>query len=99
MKNQCPSEVLQPLITSGRKVLLSNDGRLLNVKIRYNTHDTDGETKWRLIVDGVEYLAKEVVNNTVTSTISEEMPSVGLKHHLQSNCKEVLFQNNIATIN
>lgn len=99
MKNQCPSEILQPLITSGRKVLLSNDGSLLNVKIRYNTRDSDGETKWRLIVDGVEYLAKEVVNNTVTSTISEEMPSVGLKHHLQSNCKEVLFQNNIATIN
>ena len=100
MKKNCPAGIIQPLILKGQRVVLANDGGiLLNVKIRYNTNDVDGETKWRLIVDGTEYLTKEVVNNVKTNTVSEEMPEVGLKHHIECNCKEIAFKDNIATIN
>ena len=68
------------------------------VRIRLNNTDTDGTTKWRVIINGNELHTSEIVVNCQTRTLTENFEDVGIKHHMVCNANEILFENNIAYI-
>jgi hypothetical protein len=55
--------------------------------------------KWRVIVDGIEYLTSEVKIEISCKTESEFYEDLGgYKHHIVTEANKVEFYNNIATI-
>jgi len=89
---------IQKLITSGRKVLLKKENELTLVRIRYNNTDTDGTTKWRLLLNGNEFQVSEIVIHTKSRTFSEKFEDIGIKHHIICDAREIIIENNIANI-
>jgi adenine C2-methylase RlmN of 23S rRNA A2503 and tRNA A37 len=89
---------IQKLISSGRKVLLKKENELTLVRIRYNNHDTDGTTKWRLLLNGNEFQVSEIVIHTKSRTFSEKFEDIGIKHHIICDAREIIIENNIANI-
>jgi hypothetical protein len=95
---QDPKETIQKYILEGRKVLLKKENETSFVRIRFNNNDTDGTTKWRVIINGNLLHASEVVINCQTRTLTETFEDVGVKHHFTCQANEILFENNIAYI-
>ena len=96
---QDPKETIQKYILEGRKVLIKKENETSFVRIRFNNNDTDGTTKWRVIINGNLLHTSEIVINCQTRTLTENFEDVGIKHHMTCNAKEILFENNIAYIN
>lgn len=95
---QDPKETIQKYILEGRKVLLKKENETSFVRIRFNNNDTDGTTKWRVIINGNLFHTSEIVINCQTRTLTENFEDVGIKHHITCNASEILFENNIAYI-
>ena len=93
------TEIIQQNIKEGRQVVMKKETESLFVRIRFNNMDTDGSEKWRLIVNGNEFHTSEILINCPTRTLSEKFVDVGVKHHVVCEAKEVIFKDNIATIN
>ena len=93
------SEIIQQNIKEGRQVVMKKETESLFVRIRFNNMDTDGSEKWRLIVNGNEFHTSEILINCPTRTLSEKFVDVGIKHHVVCDAKEIIFKDNIATIN
>jgi hypothetical protein len=89
---------IQKLIASGRKVLLKKENELTLVRIRYNNTDTDGTSKWRLLLNGNEFKVSEIVIHTKSRTFSEKFEDIGVKHHIICDAREIIIENNIANI-
>jgi len=70
----------------------------VEVRLRYNTNDTNGETPWRLLVDGVENLVKQVHFQIPVSTTIDIIPEVGIKYHIGAEANEVEINDGIAII-
>lgn len=70
----------------------------MEVRLRYNTNDTNGETPWRLLVDGVENLVKQVHFQIPVSTTIDIIPEVGIKYHIGAEANEVEINDGIAII-
>ena len=62
----------------------------MKIQLRYNTETGDSNLKWRIIIDGHEYLAANVFFNCPCRTSSDIMPEVGLKHHV--SCETNMIQ-------
>jgi hypothetical protein len=95
---QDPKETIQKYILEGRKVLIKKENETSFVRIRFNNNDTDGTTKWRVIINGNLLHTSEIVINCQTRTLTENFEDVGIKHHMVCNANEILFENNIAYI-
>jgi len=93
-----PKETIQNYILEGRKVLLKKENETSFVRIRYNNNDTNGTTKWRVIINGNLFHTSEIIINCQTRTLTETFEDVGVKHHFTCNASEILFENNIAYI-
>ena len=93
------TEIIQQNIKEGRQVGMKKETESLFVRIRFNNMDTDGSEKWRLIVNGNEFHTSEILINCPTRTLSEKFVDVGIKHHVVCDAKEIIFKDNIATIN
>jgi len=93
------TEIIQQNIKEGRQVVMKKETESLFVRIRFNNMDTDGSEKWRLIVNGNEFHTSEILINCPTRTLSEKFVDVGIKHHVVCDAKEIIFKDNIATIN
>lgn len=93
------TEIIQQNINEGRQVVMKKEAENLFVRIRFNNTDTDGSGKWRLLVNGNEFQTSEILINCPTRTLSEKFVDVGIKHHVVCEAKEVIFKDNIATIN
>ena len=93
------SEIIKQNIKEGRQVVMKKETESLFVRIRFNNMDTDGSEKWRLLVNGNEFHTSEILINCPTSTLTENFTDVGIKHHIVCEAKEVIFKDNIATIN
>ena len=89
---------IQEYISEGREVLIKKEGEKTHVSIRYNNMDTDGTKKWRLLLNGNEFLATEIFLNISTRTESIEIEGVGIKHHISCLANQIEFKNSIARI-
>jgi len=70
----------------------------MEVRLRYNTNDTNGENPWRLLIDGVENLVKQVHFQIPVSTTVDIIPEVGIKYHIGAEAHEVEINDGIAII-
>lgn len=93
------TEIIQRNIKEGRQVVMKKEHEALFVRIRFNNMDTDGSEKWRLIVNGNEFHTSEIIINCPTRTLTERFEEIGVKHHIVCDAREIIFKDNIATIN
>jgi hypothetical protein len=70
----------------------------MEIRLRYNTNDTNGEYPWRLLIDGVENLVKQVHFEIPVSTTIDIIPEVGVKYHIGANANSVEINEGIAII-
>ena len=70
----------------------------MEIRLRYNTNDVNGELPWRLLIDGVENLVKQVHFQIPVSTTVDIIPEVGMKYHIGAEVNSVEINNGIATI-
>jgi hypothetical protein len=92
-------ETLQTSISEGRSVILKKRNKTQKIKIRFNNHDVDGTRKWRVIVDGIEFLTSEINILTHSWTESEFFDDLKeYKHHIVVEAQRVEFFNNEAVI-
>lgn len=99
-KNSTTASNLQSLISEGRKILMKKPEGTYFIQIRFNLMDTDGTRKWRIIMDGLEFLISEIIIKTPCRTESEYYEELGgYKHHIVLDANEVVFEKLIAYIN
>jgi hypothetical protein len=70
----------------------------MEIRLRYNTNDTNGENPWRLLIDGVENLVKEVHFQIPVSTSTDIIPEVGIKYHIGADANSVEINEGVAII-
>lgn len=70
----------------------------MEIRLRYNTNDVNGELPWRLLIDGVENLVKQVHFQIPVSTTVDVIPEVGVKYHIGADANSVEINDGIATI-
>lgn len=93
------AKIIQKNITEGRMVVMKKEGATSFVRIRYNNMDTDGSERWRVIINGNEFQTREIIINCPTRTLTEKFEDVGIKHHIVCDANEIVFKDNVATIN
>jgi len=98
-KELSATEAIQKFIFEGREVVMKKENETSFVRMRYNNMDTDGSEKWRIIINGNEFHTSEIIINCPTRTFTEKFEDVGVKHHVVCDAKEIIFKNNIATVN
>jgi hypothetical protein len=60
------------------------------VSIRYNTNAiSDEDLHWRVLIDGVEHLASNVVINCMSYTTKDIIEGVGEKWHITCTPKQI----------
>ena len=70
----------------------------MEIRLRYNTNDVNGDLPWRLLVDGVENLVKEVHFQLPVSTTMDIIPEVGRKYHVGVDANSVEINEGIAIV-
>jgi hypothetical protein len=98
-KELSETEAIQKFIVEGREVVMKKENETSFVRIRFNNMDTDGTEKWRIIINGNEFHTSEILINCPAKTFTEKFEDVGVKHHVVCDAKEIIFKNNIATVN
>ena len=98
-KELSATDSIQKFIVEGREVVMKKENETSFVRIRFNNMDTDGTEKWRIIINGNEFHTSEIIINCPTRTFTEKFEDVGIKHHVVCDAKEIIFKNNIATVN
>ena len=93
------AEKIQTYISEGREVLLKKENEKTHVAIRYNNTDTDGTKKWRILLNGNEFLVSEIMVNIPSRTETIDIKDVGIKHHISCLANQIEFKNNVAYIN
>ena len=90
---------IQKFITEGREVLIKKENETSFVRIYPNNEDLDDTQKWCISINGNEFYASEILINCFTRTLTEDIKEVVFVHHIVCEAKEILFKNNVATIN
>jgi hypothetical protein len=98
-EQQTQTQIIQKSITEGRQVIMKKENQTSFVRIRFNNMDTDGSEKWRIIINGNEFHTSEILINCKTRTLTENFEDVGIKHHIVCDANEIIFKDNVATIN
>jgi hypothetical protein len=98
-QQQTQTEIIQQNIKEGRLVVMKKENENLFIRIRFNNTQKDDSEKWRLLVNGNEFKTAEIFINCKTRTLTERFEDIGIKHHVVCDAKEVVFKDNIATIN
>lgn len=93
------AEKIQTYISEGREVLLKKENEKTHVAIRYNNTDADGTKKWRILLNGNEFLVSEIIINIPSKTETVDIKDVGIKHHISCLANQIEFKNNVAFIN
>jgi len=93
------TESIQKFIIEGREVIMKKEEETSFVRIRINSTDKEGMEKWRILINGNEFHTSEIIINCPSRTLTETFNDVGVKHHIICEAKEIIFKNNIATIN
>jgi hypothetical protein len=99
-KNNTSASNLQDLISEGRKILMKKPDGKYFVEIRFNHNDIDGTRRWRVILDGLEFLVSEIFINIPCRTESKFYEDLGgFKHHIVADAYTVVFEKTVAHIN
>jgi len=76
---------------------------MTDFKIRFNTEHNGSELKWRVIIDGEERLAKNILINCPCKTTEDSVlvkDLLVIKHHITCESDDWNFdENNVLTIN
>lgn len=75
----------------------------MKVKIRYNTLVDDDKHYWRVIIDGEEHLASDVIINVPTYTTKDVVfdkirNEEVIKHHITCDVKEITWVDSIVNL-
>jgi hypothetical protein len=92
-------ESIQKFITEGREVLIKKENETSFVRIYLNNEDIDYTQKWCISINGNEFYVSEILINCFTRTLTEDIKEVVFVHHIVCEAKEILFKDNVATIN
>ena len=73
---------------------------MIDIKIRYNNNCTDNKYYWRLIIDGVEHLASDIIINVPTQTTRDNVfdphkNQMVDKHHISCKANIVNWTNSL----
>jgi len=98
-KSSASKDTIQEHISAGRKIVMLKQEGEYKIQIRFNHWDIDGTRKWRVIMDGVEFLVSEIEISIKSKTESEYIEEEGFKHHIIAFSNNVFFDNQIAYIN
>ena len=99
-KSIATKDTIQEHISEGRKILMTKPKGKYKVQIRFNHWDVDGTKKWRVILDGVEFLVSEIEISIKSKTESEYIEELeGFRHHIVANSNNIVFEKQIAYIN
>ena len=64
------------------------------VKIRYNTNaKSEDALHWRVLIDGVEHLASNIIVNCISYTTRDHIEGVGEKWHITCEPKQVKWMD------
>jgi len=73
---------------------------MYEVKIRYNTNAKNSDDlHWRVLIDGKEFLAKNVEINTPTYTTKDFIKEVGEKWHITTKANSITWKGDVCEIN
>jgi hypothetical protein len=70
----------------------------MKISVRFNNKDTDGSTKWIILIEGELIYVSEIKLNIELFTDSYNIDDVGLKHHLSGYAKKVKIKKNVAYV-
>ena len=76
---------------------------MIDIKVRYNTKCDDNHMFWRILVDGFEYLASNVIFEIPTHTTRDIVydPSIKGKvdkHHLSCDANDVIWKGDVVIV-
>ena len=64
------------------------------VNIRYNTNAAEGDIlHWRVVIDGIEYLASDVEVNTKLWTTKDFIEGIGWKWHITCESDTIIWND------
>jgi hypothetical protein len=76
---------------------------MIDVKLRYNTLVDDNHLYWRIIIDGVERTASDVVFEIPVRTTRDDVfdparDAIVNKHHVSCTANEIIWEDDKCTI-
>jgi hypothetical protein len=76
---------------------------MIDVKVRYNTNCLDNHLFWRILIDGIEYLASNIIFEIPTHTTRDIVYDPSRKedvdkHHLSCDENEVVWKGDVVII-
>ena len=76
---------------------------MIDVKVRYNTNCDDNHSYWRVLVEGVEQIASNVIVEIPTYTTKDivfdpKSGAVVTKHHISCKANEVIWKGDVVII-
>lgn len=76
---------------------------MIDVKIRYNTLCDDDHTYWRILIDGVEHTASNVIVDIPVQTTRDDVfdPSrnaIVNKHHISCQANEIVWEGDVVVV-
>lgn len=71
----------------------------MDIKLRYNT-ECKGENNlyWRVLIDGEQHLASNVIINVPVTTTMDFVENVGYKHHVSCKANNLIWKETELTI-
>ncbi len=76
---------------------------MLDIKIRWNTQCEDNHSFWRVIIDGKEYIASNVIIEIPTWTTRDEVwdsvrGTMVNKHHISTLAESAIWKGDVVVI-
>ena len=76
---------------------------MIDVKVRYNTLCNDNHLYWRIIVDGIEKVASNIIfeipTYTTKDTVFDALRNKEVeKHHLSCTANEVIWKGDVVIV-
>jgi hypothetical protein len=70
-----------------------------SIKLRYNTDCSDSRLYWRVLINGVEYLAENVYIKIPVETTADFLADKGVtKHHISCESDLITWKDDVLTI-
>lgn len=93
------TEQIQAHIDQGRKILIKEEKKKTEVRIRFNNLALSDNHKWRVILNGNEFFCKDVIIKIPCKTLALKVePLQEIKYFIGCDADEIIFENNIAIV-
>lgn len=76
---------------------------MIDVKIRYNTLVDERNLHWRILIDGIEHLASNIIIEVPTHTTRDDVwdnvrNGVVNKHHITCEANQVIWKGDVVIV-